>query len=97
MDSNQNYLHPGEVLTSMLKRVDNAVYDAFTDAANGELESGVTIMGLENDGVGFALDENNESLITPEMVAAVDAAKAQIIAGEIEVHDFTTDGACPAF
>ena len=97
VDSNQNYLHPGQVLTSMVKRVDNAVYDAFTKGAAGELETGISVMGLDNNGVGFAMDDNNADLVTPEMVAAVEEAKAKIIAGEIEVHDFTTDGSCPAY
>jgi basic membrane protein A len=97
VDSNQNYLHPGEVLTSMVKRVDNAVYQAFVDASNGELETGIEVMGLDNEGVGFAIDENNEALVTEEMVAAVEEAKAQIIAGEIEVHDYLSDNTCPAF
>ena len=97
VDSNQNYLHPGQVLTSMVKRVDNAVYDAFTKGAAGELETGISVMGLDNNGVGFAMDDNNADLVTPEMVAAVEEAKAKILAGEIEVHDFTTDGSCPAY
>ena len=97
VDSNQNYLHPGEVLTSMVKRVDNAVYDAFTAATNGELETGVTVMGLDNEGVGFAMDDNNAELVTEEMVAAVEEAKAKIISGEIEVHDYLADSSCPAF
>jgi basic membrane protein A len=63
VDSNQNYLHPGKVLTSMLKRVDNAVYDAFKE---GEaLTPGINVMGLANEGVGYALDDNNASLVTP--------------------------------
>jgi basic membrane protein A and related proteins len=95
VDSNQNYLHPGQVLTSMLKRVDNAVYDAMMDVQNGEWSSGVVVMGLAEDGVGYAVDEHNEALITPEMKAAAEDAKAKIIAGEIEVHDYTTDGSCP--
>lgn len=97
VDANQNYLHPGEVLTSMVKRVDNAVYDTFTQAVAGELEAGIQVMGLDNEGVGFSMDENNADLVTPEMVAAVEEAKAKIIAGEIEVHDFTTDSSCPAY
>ena len=52
-------------------------------------------MGLAEDGVGYAVDENNESIITPEMAEAVEAAKAKIISGEIKVHDVTTDGTCP--
>src|SRR5690606_15488248 len=66
VDSNQNYLHPGHVLTSMLKRVDVAVYDAFMDAKNGEFTYGVENLGLAENGVGYALDEHNADLITPE-------------------------------
>jgi len=95
VDSNQNHLHPGSVLTSMVKRVDNAVFDAFS--AGADLEPGVRVMGLDNDGVGWALDENNEDLITPEMAATVQQVEDRIIAGEIAVHDYTTDGSCPAF
>lgn len=94
VDSNQNYLHPGEVLTSMVKRVDNAVYDAMT--AGAAVETGVQVMGVGNDGVAYALDEHNEALITEEMRTAVDAAAAQIAAGEITVHDYSTDETCPA-
>jgi basic membrane protein A len=94
VDSNQNYLHPGQVLTSMIKRVDNAVYEAMAGGAS--IETGVQVMGVANDGVGYALDENNEALITPEMRTAVDEAAAQIASGELQVHDYTTDETCPA-
>ncbi len=93
VDSNQNYMHPGSVLTSMTKRVDNAVYDVFT--AGADMETGIVVKNLETEGVGYAVDENNESLITEEMTAAVEEAKAGIMAGEIEVHDYTTDNSCP--
>jgi basic membrane protein A len=93
VDSNQNYLHPGSVLTSMLKRVDVAVYDAFTTGA--EVETGIHVFGLAEEGVGYALDENNAELISEEMIAAVEEAQAAIIAGEIMVHNFTEDGTCP--
>jgi basic membrane protein A len=95
VDSNQNYLHPGQVLTSMLKRVDLATYNAMMDVQKGQFTPGIQVMGLAEDGVGYSVDDNNKALITPEMQAAVDAAKAQIIAGEIMVHDYTSDGACP--
>ena len=94
VDSNQNYLHSGKVLTSMLKRVDNAVYDAF--AAGADLEAGFNVMGLANGGVGYAVDEHNEALITDEMSAAVEAAKASIIAGDIMVHNYNSDETCPS-
>jgi basic membrane protein A and related proteins len=95
VDSNQNYMHPGSVLTSMLKRVDVAVYEAFMDANNGEFETGIRNLGLAEDGVGYAVDEFNEELITDEMRTAVEEAKAAIIAGTIQVHDFSTDNSCP--
>jgi basic membrane protein A len=94
VDSNQNYLHPGSVLTSMIKRVDNAVYDAM--AAGADVETGVQVMGVDNEGVGYAVDENNQDLLTPEMIEAVDAAAAQIASGELTVHDYSTDETCPA-
>jgi basic membrane protein A and related proteins len=94
VDSNQNYMHPGKVLTSMLKRVDNAVYEAFKEGV--DLKPGINVMGLANDGVGYAMDENNASLVTPEMQAAVDAAAAKIKSGELVVHDYTSDDTCPA-
>ena len=98
VDSNQNYLHPGSVLTSMLKRVDNAVYNSFMDGKNGVTGAdwaGIRVLGLGQDGVGWALDDNNKSLITPEMQKAVDDAKAKIVSGEIQVHDYMSDSTCP--
>ena len=95
VDSNQNYLHPGQVLTSMLKRVDVAVYDAFKDSMDGNFEPGVQVLGLAENGVGYAVDDNNEELLTDEMMAAVEEAKAKIISGEITVHDYTSDDSCP--
>ncbi len=94
VDSNQNYMHPGQVLTSMMKRVDNAVYEAFKEG--DALTAGINVMGLANDGVGYAMDENNASLVTPEMQAAVDAAAAKIKSGELVVHDYMSDNTCPA-
>ncbi|WP_265499357.1 BMP family lipoprotein [Paracoccus beibuensis] len=94
VDSNQNMLHPGKVLTSMVKQVDNAVYDAFV--AGADLEPGIKVMDLAAGGVDVAIDENNQELVTPEMQAAVDEAKAAIASGEISVHDYMTDNTCPA-
>ena len=94
VDSNQNYLHPGSVLTSMLKRVDVAVFESMT--AGADLETGVEVLGLAEEGVGYAVDENNEALISGDMAAAVEKAKAGIIAGEIAVHDYSSDDSCPA-
>lgn len=96
VDSNQNYLHPGSVLTSMLKRVDNATYNTFKNGVDG-FEAGVVTLDLSTDGVGYSLDEFNAELVSDDMKMAVDTARAAIIAGEIMVHDYTTDSSCPAF
>ncbi|GAA0308519.1 BMP family lipoprotein [Rhodovulum strictum] len=93
VDSNQNHLHPGQVLTSMIKRVDLAVYEAFT--AGADLETGYFVLGLAEDGVGYALDEHNKDLVSAEMIAAVEEAKARIVSGDLAVHDYMTDNACP--
>ena len=87
VDANQNYMHPGSVLTSMLKRVDVAVYNAFKSTMDGTYETGVFTLGLAEDGVGWALDEHNESLISADMKTAVEQAKADIISGKINVVD----------
>ena len=95
VDSNQNHLHPGTMLTSMLKRVDVAAYMAFSDAANDTFTTGVQNLGLAEGGVDWALDENNKDLITEEMKAAVAQAKADIVAGKVTVHDYMADNSCP--
>ncbi len=94
VDSNQNYLHPGSMLTSMLKRVDVAAYNAFKQAMDGTWEAGIKDLGLAEGAVGWALDEHNEALITDDMKAAVEAATASIVAGEISVHDYMSDNSC---
>ncbi|MBW6423545.1 BMP family ABC transporter substrate-binding protein [Rhizobium sp. XQZ8] len=96
VDSNQNHLHPGSVLTSMVKRVDLAVYNAYNDLKNDKFTAGTQMLGVKEDGVAAAIDDNNKSLITPAMQTAVDKAKADIIAGTVKVHDYMSDNACPA-
>ena len=96
VDSNQNYLQPGSVLTSMLKRVDVAVHNAFNEAGDdATFKPGRIDLGLADGGVDYAIDENNASLITDDMQAKVDELRAGVVSGEIEVHDYYTDNACP--
>ena len=95
VDSNQNHLHPGTMLTSMVKRVDVAAYDAFKEARDGTWKPGVTVLGLKEGGVDWALDEHNAKLVTPEMKAKVEAAKAAIIEGRIKVVDYMEGNSCP--
>jgi basic membrane protein A len=94
VDSNQNHLHPGSVLTSMLKRVDLAAYNSFKGAQTGSWKGGPQVLGLKEGGVDWALDKDNEKLITPEMKAKVDEAKADIVSGKIVVHDYMSDNSC---
>ena len=94
VDSNQDYLHPGTMLTSMLKRVDLAAYRSFKAADDGSWKGGTQVLGLKEGGVDWALDEYNEKLITADMKAKVEAAKADIIAGKINVHDYMSNNTC---
>jgi basic membrane protein A and related proteins len=87
VDANQNMVKPGFVLTSMVKRVDNAVYAIIQDVVNGQFKAGFHVYGLNEDGVGYAMDENNKDLITPEMIQQVEEAKKKIVGGDIKVVD----------
>ena len=95
VDSNQNGIAPGSVLTSMLKRVDVAAYETFMDAKNGNFSSGILSLGVAEGGVDWALDSNNAALITPKMKAAVEQARQDIVSGKISVHNYESDQACP--
>src|SRR6266436_3594889 len=87
VDSNQNGVKPGYVLTSMVKRVDNAVYDIVKNVTSGKFKGGFHVCGLESDGVGYVIDEFNRDLVSPEAIQAAEAAKKKIIAGQIKVTD----------
>ena len=95
VDSNQNGTHPGSVLTSMIKRVDLATYETFAAAKAGNWSPGMRVLGLKEGGVDWALDQNNEKLITPEIKAKVEQAKADIVSGKIKVHDYMSNNSCP--
>lgn len=92
VDSNQNWMKPGSILTSMLKRVDVAVYNTIQDTQSGKFTSGVVRYGLKDKGVDYALDSYNEKILTPDLAKKLDDLKAQIIAGKIKVPDFYKQG-----
>jgi basic membrane protein A len=94
VDSNQNHLHPGTMLTSMVKRVDVAAYNSFSTAHKGGWTPGIQVLGLAEGGVDYAMDEHNAKLVSSEMRSAVDKAKADIIAGKLKVHDYMSDNSC---
>ncbi len=89
VDSNQNHLHPGTMLTSMVKRVDVAVANAFSG-----VKPGLTVLGLKENGVDAAIDTHNAKLVTPDMKARMDAARADIISGKIQVVDYMAANKC---
>lgn len=94
VDSNQNHLFPGSVLTSMVKRVDVAAYEAFKTTKDGTWTAGHQRLGLKEQGVGWAYDENNKALITPEMKAAVDKATDEINSGARTVANYDDVKGC---
>ena len=87
VDSNQNMVKPGFVLTSMVKRVDNAVYDVVGEVLGGKFEGGFHVFGLDKDGVAYAMDEYNKPLIPEDVLKRVEESKAKIVNGEIKVTD----------
>ncbi|MFM2320669.1 MAG: hypothetical protein RLZZ215_3290 [Pseudomonadota bacterium] len=93
VDSNQNHLQPGTMLTSMIKRVDNAAYDTFKAKMDGSWQAGIISLGLAEKGVGWAVDEHNEALVKPYMEKMAELEKG-IIDGSIKVHDYMTDNKC---
>ena len=95
VDSNQNYMQPGTMLTSMFKKVGAAAYDSYEAAMNGTWSSDMRILGVAEDGVGWALDEYNRDLVSAEMEARVNEVRDSIISGDIEVHDYMSDSSCP--
>ena len=95
VDSNQNHLHPGSVLTSMIKRVDVAVYEAFKAAKENRWQAGLRNLGLKEEGVGVAIDEHNRRLVSAETEAAVRKANDDIVAGRLSVVDYRQANSCP--
>ncbi len=87
VDSNQNGVKPGFVLTSMVKKVDNAVYDVVKEILAGRFEGGFHVFGLDKDGVAYAMDDNNRALISADVIRKVEEARTKIGTGEIKVTD----------
>jgi len=88
VDSNQNYLYPGTMLTSMVKRVDLAVYESFKFAREGVWQPGVRVLGVAEGGVGYSLDQYNRSLITPDMEMRLSQARSDIVEKRLKVTDY---------
>ncbi|MFY0663926.1 MAG: BMP family ABC transporter substrate-binding protein, partial [Natronospirillum sp.] len=94
VDSNQNYLQPGTMLSSMEKRVGTAAYVSWEQAMMGEWEGGVQVFGIAENGVDWSLDEFNRDLISAELEAQINDIRNMIISGDIEVYDYMQNGDC---
>jgi len=86
VDANQNDMAPGRVLTSMRKKVEEAVFRTARDVAEGRMAGGIRNVGLAEGMLGWSLDRHNRALVTPEMEARVRALEADIVAGRIRVR-----------
>ena len=86
VDSNQNWMHPGNMLTSMLKRLDLTIFEQAEKTVAGTFESGIHILGLAEGMVGYATEDGQ---VTAEMEAAVEAAAKGIVDGSIPVEDWS--------
>lgn len=87
VDSNQNWIKPGRVLTSMIKGVDVAVYKTIEELKAGKFVAGKFSYGFAENAIDFALDEHNRAILTPEVEKRANALKADIISGKIKVPD----------
>ncbi len=83
------------MLTSMVKRVDMAVYDSFMQMKGGTWKGGITYKGLKEGGVDWVVDKDNRKVVSPEVEKKVNEAKTNIINGKVKVHDYRTTSTCP--
>ena len=95
VDINQNGDAPGHVLTSMLKRVDIAVFSSLQRMARGQWSAGLTVLGLREGGVDWALDRYNVQLVSDAMHTAVEDAEFDIRTGIVEVAVYAEQSGCP--
>ncbi|WP_036664903.1 BMP family lipoprotein [Paludibacterium yongneupense] len=95
VDSNQNHLYPGTMLTSMVKRADNAVFAVMKAGREGRWRPGLQTLGLKEGGVDWALDSHNRALVTAKVEKRLNAARDDIVAGRLKVVDYRTHNRCP--
>lgn len=89
VDTNQNSLYPGNVLTSMVKRVDKVVYDVLTNSFSGKWEPGIKYLGIKEGALDYAVDIHNKDIVTKPAIDKVEDAKDRIVRGLITVEMFS--------
>ena len=93
VDSNQNYLYPGTILTSTMVRVDNAAFRALI-AMKKNIWGEMKVMGFQENGVELAFDKYNKALISKELKSELDNLKADIVLKKIELNDYMFSQEC---
>lgn len=88
IDTNQNGLFPGTVLTSMVKRVDKVVFESLSNAYSGRWEPGIKYLGIRENALDYSVDVNNKDLITKDVIDKVEAAKDRIVRGLIKIEEY---------
>src|SRR5512137_2180365 len=88
VDSNQDWVKPGLILTSMLKRVDEAVFSTIADAKAGKFSAGTKRFGLADKGIDYSVDTYNSRILTETVRLKADQLKAEILTGKITVPDY---------
>ena len=94
-DAEQYRLFPGTMLSALIKHFDDATYETLAIATRGRWKGGRTQLGLDQNAIGWAHDENNKALVSREMKARIDDAHERINEGKIAVHDYMADNSCP--
>jgi basic membrane protein A len=94
VDTNQNHLQPGTVLTSMVKHVDSAIYETLAEAAVGRWYAGAKDLGVAEGGVDWAIDDYNRPLLSDDIKQRVEASKVALAMGTFSVHDYMVDNSC---
>ncbi len=92
VDTNQNGLYPGRVLTSMVKRVDAAVYDTLRQAHDGSWTSGLQYLGVKEGALDYAVDQYNRALMTEPLIEQVATARDRIVNGTLTVDSYNEGG-----
>jgi basic membrane protein A len=87
-DSNQNWIKPGIILTSMLKGLGESVLFTIKDYKANKFSPGTIVYGVENKGIDWALDEHNKSIFTSEEIQKINSIKKDIASGKISVPDY---------
>lgn len=85
VDADQYDEAPGHILTSMVKGVNNTVYDVIQRVQTGTFKGGIYSFGLKEGGVGYVYDNRNKALIPDSVRARVEQLRQDIIAGRIKV------------